>query len=145
MPCIDLEIGNGSNTPNQMDIGNLGPGLYDSSWIGLVFNPHSECFQLTFVLHAKAESSNKADTVTRTLCLNEKYESWVLDFASAASLCYSKNQPLQCLPGSIDIDCDVSLKALPSCTKRACIHQIHFEDYTFEVPTAKSISKVIEE
>jgi hypothetical protein len=119
-----------------MDIGNLGPGLYEASWIGLVFNPHSECFQLTFILFAKPESSNKTDKVTRTLCLNEKYEEWVTDFAIAAGLCYSKSQPRQCLPGSIDIDCDVSLKALPGCTKRACIHQVHLEDVTFEVPTS---------
>lgn len=128
-----------------MEIGNLGPGLYEASWIGLVFNSHSESFQLTFVLYAKPESSNKAETVTRTLCLKEKYEDWVLDFSSAAGLCYSKSQPRQCLPGSIEIDCDVSLKALPSCTKRACIHQIHFEDATFEVPTSTSTKTVQED
>lgn len=128
-----------------MDIGNLGPGLYEASWIGLVFNAHSECFQLTFVLYAKPESSNKANTVTRTLCLNEKYEDWVADFASAAGLCYGKDQPRQCLPGSIEFDCDVSLKALPGCTKRACIHQIHLEAVTFEVPTSNGASRVNEE
>ena len=127
-----------------MDIGNLGPGLYEASWIGLVFNSQTECFQMTFVLFAKPESSNKADKVTRTLCLNEKYEEWVTDFASAAGLCYSKSQPRQCLPGSIDIDCDVSLKALPGCTKRACIHQIHLEAVSFEVPTATGVSKISE-
>ena len=127
-----------------MDIGNLGPGLYEASWIGLVFNSHSECFQLTFVLYAKPESSNKTDTVTRTLCLNEKYEAWINEFTSEAGLCYSKNQPRQCLPGSIEIDCEVSLKALPGCTKHACIHRIHLEDITFEVPTANGLTIVSE-
>ena len=128
-----------------MDIGNLGPGIYEASWIGLVFNSHSECFQLTFVLFADSETLGRTDKVTRTLCLNEKYEDWVLDFSSSAGLCYSKDQPRQCLPGSIEIDCDVSLKALPGCTKRACIYQIHFEDVTFEVPTTNGASKIVKD
>ena len=130
---------------DTMDIGNLGPGIYDASWIGLVFNSQSECFQLTFVLYTGENGIGKSENVTRTLCLNEKYEEWVLVFAFSAGLCYSKGQPRQCLPGSIEIECDVSLKALPSCTKRACIFQIHFEDVTFEVPTSKSITRAIEE
>ena len=130
---------------DTMDIGNLGPGIYEASWIGLVFNSHLERFQMTFVLYSDENGTAKAEKVTRTLCLNEKYEEWVLDFAFSAGLCYSKGQPRQCLPGSIEIECDVSLKALPSCTKRACIFQIHFEDVTFEVPTSKSITRAFEE
>ncbi len=118
-----------------MDVGNLGPGLYEASWIGLVFNPQTKSYQLTFVLFYEANPGEVSKDI-RTLCLGETYKDWVNDFVGSAGLCYCKDQPKQCLPGSLDIDCEVSLKALPGCQKRACLHQIHLESGSYEVPTA---------
>jgi len=119
-----------------MDIANLEPGLYEASWIGLVSNPQTGCFQLTFVIYHDqvAPGSGKAGKVTRTLSLNASQEDWLDGFAGTAGLCYCKDSPRQCLPGSIDIDCEVALEPSPDCPYKACIRRIHFEHASFEVP-----------
>jgi len=124
------------NKSHNMDIANLEPGLYEASWIGLVLNPQTHCFQLTFVIyHDQVNSrSGKVGKVTRTVSLDSAHDGWVGDFASTAGLCYCKDQPRQCLPGSIDIDCEVSLESSPDCPYKACIRRIHFEDASYEIP-----------